>query len=191
MVLYSSTKFGILKTWTNISWPRTFTFRFQNTSKQVYRQRQYQEKVSEAIQSLPRIPRKWFCIRQPNSAFSSLESIFHGPGDSIYDFCQIQTNLRQTSIYGERFWRVWSFTSLFQKKGFVFVDLIWHPKDLNQYSISQKIRCRVWQTSKQIHRKLQYKDKVFEEFQGLSRFPRKNGFAFVNQMMDSKVFNQF
>ena len=26
---------------------------------------------------------KWFCIRQPNLAFSSLEPIFHGPEDSI------------------------------------------------------------------------------------------------------------
>ena len=42
-------------------------------------------------------PGKWFCIRQPNSAFSSLESIFHGPGDSIYDFCQTSKQ-----IYGKR-----------------------------------------------------------------------------------------
>ena len=140
------------------------------------------------------------CPAFPENGFVFVNQILHSQALNQYSmaqeirfmiFARFKTNLRQTSIYGERFWRVWSFTSLFQKKGFVFVDLIWHPKDLNQYSISQKIRCRVWQTSKQIHRKLQYKDKVFEEFQGLSRFPRKNGFAFVNQMMDSKVFNQF
>ena len=51
-------------------------------------------------------PGKWFCIRQPNSAFSSLESIFHGPGDSIYDFCQIQNkftanvNIRRKVLEG-------------------------------------------------------------------------------------------
>ena len=31
----------------------------------------------------------------------------------------------------------------------------------------------LWQTSKQIYRKLQYRNKVFEDIQGLTRFPRK------------------
>ena len=165
---------------------------FWNTSKEIYRQFQYNEKVFEEFQSLSCFPRKM--VLHSSTKFCILKPWINIPWPRRFDLWflpDFKTNLRQTSIYGERFWRVWSFTSLFQKKGFVFVDLIWHPKDLNQYSISQKIRCRVWQTSKQIYRKLQCKDKVFEEFQGLSRFPRKNGFAFVNQMMDSKVFNQF
>ena len=47
------------------------------------------------------------------------------------------------------------------------------------------------QTPKQIYRKLQYKEKVFGEFQALPRFPRKNGFVLVDQIWLSKVLNKY
>ena len=36
MVLHSSTKFDILKPWTNIPWPRRFDWGFSQTSKEIY-----------------------------------------------------------------------------------------------------------------------------------------------------------
>ena len=58
MVLYSSTKFGILKPWTNIPWPRRFDLGFWQTSKQIYQKLQYREKAFEELQGLSRLPRK-------------------------------------------------------------------------------------------------------------------------------------
>ena len=36
MVLHSSTKFDILKPWTDIPWPRRFDWGFSQTSKEIY-----------------------------------------------------------------------------------------------------------------------------------------------------------
>ena len=116
MVFYSSTKFGILKPWTNIPWPRRFYLGFWQTSKQIYRQLQYKEKVLEEFQGLPGFP--WKIVLYSSTKFGVLKPWTNIP-------CPSRFNL-----------------------GF-------------------------WQTTKQIYRKLQYKEKVFEELQGLSRFPRK------------------
>ena len=58
MILYSLTKFGIIKPWTNIPWLRRFDLGFWQTSKQIYRKLQYVEKVFREFQGLPRFPRK-------------------------------------------------------------------------------------------------------------------------------------
>ena len=58
MFLYSSTKFGILKPWTNIPWRKRFDLGFSQISKQIYRKLQYMEKSFEEFQGLPRFPRK-------------------------------------------------------------------------------------------------------------------------------------
>ena len=58
MVLYSSTKFGTLKPWTNIPWSRRFDLGFWQTSKLVYRKLQYKQKVLREFEALPRFPRK-------------------------------------------------------------------------------------------------------------------------------------
>ena len=69
MVLYSSTKFGILKPWVIISNLIRFDLGFWQASKPFYRKLKYREKVLEEFQRLPRFPRKmdlylWtnFCI---------------------------------------------------------------------------------------------------------------------------------
>ena len=49
MVLYSSTKFGILKPWTIISNLVRFDLGFWQASKQIYRKLKYREKVLEEI----------------------------------------------------------------------------------------------------------------------------------------------
>ena len=68
MVLYLSTKFGILKPGSNIQSLRRFKLGFWQTSKQIYRKLQYKEKVFEESQGLSRFPKKWFCIGWPNLA---------------------------------------------------------------------------------------------------------------------------
>ena len=58
MVLYSSTKFGILKLWTIIFKLIRFNLGFWETSKQIYRRLKYKERVLQEFQRLPRFPRK-------------------------------------------------------------------------------------------------------------------------------------
>ena len=58
MVLYSSTKFGILKPWTIISNLKRFDSGFWQASKQIYRKLEHSKKVLREFQRLPRFPRK-------------------------------------------------------------------------------------------------------------------------------------
>ena len=46
---------------------------------------------------------KWFCIRQPNLAFSSLEPIFYGPEISILGFGRIQNKFIGNFIIERKF----------------------------------------------------------------------------------------
>ena len=62
MVLYSLTKFGIIKPSTNIPWLRGLDLAFWKSSKQIYRELQYTQKAFREFQDLPCFPRKWFCI---------------------------------------------------------------------------------------------------------------------------------
>ena len=79
MVLYSPTKFGILKHLTIISNQIRFDLGFFQASKQIYRKLEYREKVLEEFQRLPRFPRKMvlysstnFCILKPWAIISNL-----------------------------------------------------------------------------------------------------------------------
>ena len=63
MVLYLSTKFGIIKPWTNILWNWSFDLGFSETSKQEYRKLQYREKVFGSFKICLAFPKKRFCIR--------------------------------------------------------------------------------------------------------------------------------
>ena len=66
MVLYSSTKFGILKPWTIISNLIRFDLGFWQASKPFYRKLKYREKVLEEFQRLPRFPRKMVLYSSTN-----------------------------------------------------------------------------------------------------------------------------
>ena len=110
IVLYLSTKFGILKPWTIIPKLKRFDIRFWQTSKQIYRKLKYREKVLEEFQRLPRFPRKM--VLYSSTKFGVLKP-----------------------------WTIISKLIIF---------------DLS-----------FWQTSKQIYRKVKYKQKVFQEFQRL------------------------
>ena len=67
MVFYSSTKFGIMKPWTNIPWLRIFDWRFWQTSKQIFRKLQYRKKVVGKFQGLPHFSREM--VLQPLTKF--------------------------------------------------------------------------------------------------------------------------
>ena len=58
LVLYSSTKFGILKTWTIITNLKRFDLGFWQTSKQIYMKLKYEENNFEEFQRLPRSPKQ-------------------------------------------------------------------------------------------------------------------------------------
>ena len=64
MVLYSSTDFGILKSWSNIQLLRRFDLGFWQSPKEIYRKLQYSKKVFEEFQALPCFSEKWYPIRR-------------------------------------------------------------------------------------------------------------------------------
>ena len=74
-----------------------------------------------------------------------------------------KTNLYKIPIWGQSFWTVWNFASFSQEYDFVFMDQI-----LRRY-----FDLGFRHTSNHIHRKLQYREKAFEEFKRFFLFPRK------------------
>ena len=101
-----------------------------------------------------------------------------------------KTNLLETPIHQGSFWRVWSFVSLFQKNGLVFVDQIWHSKSLNQYSVTQKIRFRRLGDFKTNLSETSIWGKTFWRVPRFVSLYQKNGFVFVKQIWSSQVLNQ-
>ena len=91
IILYSSTKFGILKPWINVLWPR----------------------------------------------FNHLE-------DSIYTFGRTENTFLGNSIRRRSFLKIANVRVVVPEKCFEFVNKIWHSKHLNQYSVAQKIRFRLF-----------------------------------------------
>ena len=62
----------------------------------------------------------------------------------------------------------------FRKNGFALVNKIWHSQALKKYSMAQESQFSILKDCKYKEiNKLQYKKKVFEEFQGFSSFLRK------------------
>ena len=93
MVLYSSTKFGILKPWTIISNLIRFDLGFWQSSKPFYRKLKYREKVLEEFQRLLRFPRKMvlysptnFPILKPLAIISKLITLELGFGQAWKPF---------------------------------------------------------------------------------------------------------
>ena len=66
MVLYSLTKFGIVKPWTNIPWLWRFDLGFWVISKQIYKKLLFKEKILESSKVCLVFPEKWCCIRWLN-----------------------------------------------------------------------------------------------------------------------------
>ena len=73
MILYSLTKFVVIKTWTNIQWLSRLDLRFLQTSRQIYRKLKCTEKIFEKFQRLPRFLRKM--VLDSSSKFCIFESL--------------------------------------------------------------------------------------------------------------------
>ena len=135
MVLYSSTKFGILNLWSNIQSLRRFDSGLWQTSKQFIGNFNIERTFLESLKLCLAFPGKLFYICRPNLVFQSLEPIFYGP--------EYQNKVLSNSNIRRNFWRVQRFALFSQKNVFVFVNQISHSKVLNQYSMAQKIRFRL------------------------------------------------
>ena len=174
MVLYSSTKFGILKPWTIISNLIRFDLGFWQASKQIYRKFEYSEKVLEEFQRLLRFPRKMllysstnFCILKPWAIISNLIR-FH------WGFRQASKAIYRKLKYKEKVWEEFQPLPRFQRK--IVLYLSTNFRILKPWAIiSNFIRFDVafWQASKPFYRKLKCREKVLEEFQRFLPFPRK------------------
>ena len=103
--MYSSTKFGILKSWANIQSLRTFDLGFWETSKQIYRKLQYRVKTLKSSRVFLTFLEKWFCLRWPNLAFKNLEPIFYDSEDSIYAFDRLQHKFIRNSDLSKKFFK--------------------------------------------------------------------------------------
>ena len=174
MVLYSSTKFDILKPWTIISNFIRFDLGFWQASKLFYRKLKYREELLEEFQRLPRFPRKLvyysstkFGILKPWNIISNLIRFDLG-------FWQASKQIYRKLRYREKVLEEFQHLSRFPRK--IFLYSLTNFCILKPWAIiSNLIRFDLgfWQPSKLFHRKLKYREKVLEECQPLTRFPRK------------------
>ena len=115
MILYSSTKFDILKPSTDIPWPRKFDWGFWQTWKEIFRKIQCRDKFLESPK-LWKAPENWFCIHQLDLAFESLEPMFHGAKRFDRGFGRFQNKyLRNFNIRRKLFKSFHGFTRVTRK----------------------------------------------------------------------------
>ena len=102
MVLYSPTKFGILKHLTIISNQIRFDLGFFQASKQIYRKLEYREKVLEEFQRLPRFPRKM--VLDSSTKFGILKHLTIISNLIRFDlgFCQVSKQIYRNLEYSEK-----------------------------------------------------------------------------------------
>ena len=169
MILYSSTNFRSLKPGAIISNFIRFDLVFWKTSKPFYRKLKYRQKVLEEFRRLPRFPRKMVLYSSTN--FCSLK-----PWAIISNLIRFDLGFWQArnSYIGRGFWKSFNDPVAFPEKWFFYWSTnlrILKPCAI----ISNLIRFHLgfWQPWKPFYRKLKYREKVLEEFQRLSRFPRK------------------
>ena len=91
----------------------------------------------ENFKVYPFFPEKWFFIRRPNWAFSSLVLKIW-----FRLLTHLQTNLNETAIWEENCRYVSNIASMSQKNGFVFVDKIFLFEAFCQYLTTHNIRVR-------------------------------------------------
>ena len=174
MVLYSLTKFRILKPWTIISKLIRFDLSFWQTSKQVYRKLEYRENLLEEFLYLPHFPRK--IVLYSSIKFGILKS-----WTIISKFIRFDLGLWQTlkQVYRKLKYRKKVLEDFQRLPLFSRKNILYSPTKFGILkpwtSISKLIRFDLgfWQTSKQIYRKLKCREKVLKKFQRLPHFPRK------------------
>ena len=112
MVLYSLTKFGIIKPWIIIQ-----GFIILETQKRIYTWFEIKIKIFDKYQRFPLFPRK-IVLYSLNKLFSSLVSIFNCSKDSIYTLKRLLKRFIEKSSMGikERFFRKFQGLSRFSRK---------------------------------------------------------------------------
>ena len=102
-----------------------------------------------------------------------------------------KTILQKTQKQGETFWRVSKFAFFSQKHGFVFVNQIFHFKDLNKYSVAHKIPLRLLTDFKTNTQETEIQREIFWRVSRLASISQKNCFVFINQIWHFKALNQY
>ena len=174
IVWYSSTKFGVLKPWTNIPCPSRFNLGFWQTSKQIYRKLQYKEKAFEELQGLSRFPRKMVLYLLTKFGILKYTANILRPRIINLGFWQTSKQIYRKLQYKEKAFEELQGLSRFPRKMVLYLltkfGILKYTANILRPRI---INLGFWQTSKQIYRKLQYRKKVFGEFQDLPGFTRK------------------
>ena len=189
--MYSSTKFGIIKPWTNIPWPRRFLLAFWQTSKQIYRKFKYREKVFGEFQALPRFPRKMvlnslteFGILKPRTNIQSLIRFYLGfwqTSKQIYQKLQYRENVFEELKSLSRFsWKM----VLYSSTKFGILKPWTNIQSFTRFDLG------FWQTLNKIYRKLQYTRKFLESIK-FALLSQKHSFVFVKEIWHSKALNQY
>ena len=200
MVLYFLTKFGILKSWTNIPWPGKFDLGFWQTSKQIYRelQLQYKEKVFRMFQAWNGCPRKMFLYS--STEFGILKTWTNYPWARSFNigFWKTSKQIHRKLQYKKKVFGEFQYLPRCPRK---MVLYSWTKfgilKPWTNIPRPGRFDLGIWQTLKQIYRKLQYREKVFIEFQSFPGFPRKmvlyslTKFGFLKPRRDMQSLRRF
>ena len=115
---YLSTKFAIMKLWTNIQRHRRFDLAFWKTSKQIYRKLRYREKILENCNIYIAFSEKWFCVCRVSLAKQSLQPIVNHPGGLIYAFGILKIKFIGNSNLERKFLQSFKICVAFPRKWF-------------------------------------------------------------------------
>ena len=174
IVWYSSTKFGVLKPWTNIPCPSRFNLGFWQTSKQIYRKLQYKEKAFEELQGLSRFPRKMVLYLLTKFGILKYTANILRPRIINLGFWQTSKQIYRKLQYRKKVFGEFQDLPGFTRKMIFYSSTKFGIlKPWTNIPSPRRFDLGFWQTSKQIYRQLQYKEKVLKEFEGSSGFPRK------------------
>ena len=174
MVLYSSTNFRILKPWAIISNLIRFDLNFWQASNPFYRKLKYRENILKKFQRLSRFPRKFvlysstnICTLKPWAIILNLRRFDFGCWQASKPFYRKLKYRENVLEEFQRFPRFPRKMVLYSSTNFRILKPWAIISNLIRFDLG------FWQASKQIYRKLEYSEKVLEEFQRLLGFPRK------------------
>ena len=174
MVLYSSTKFGILYPLTIISNHIRFDLGFFQASKQNYRKLKYRKNNLEEFQCLPRCPRKMALYSSTKFGILKRLTIISNHIRFDWGFWQASKQIYRKLEYRKKVLEEFQRLSRFARKMVLYSSTkfgIFKPLTI----ISNHIRIDIgfFQASKQTYRKLKYRENNLEQFQCFPRCPRK------------------
>ena len=118
--------------------------------------------------------------------FKALKYYFRAHNIRFRLLTDFKTSLQETLIQREGFGRISTFTSLFQKNGFVFVKQIQNFKALNHLFQAHKIRFTFFIDFKVNFQETQIYGKSFRRVSTFASLSQKNCFVFMNQIWNFK-----